>query len=68
MIIYGPNHVEYDTDLGPVFITDWYHRSYLDIVEDIMSTNVSEISHKKISLDRKLIFFVANEGSCGWSL
>src|SRR5690606_28706134 len=31
----------YDVDLGPVFISDWYHRSYIDITEDLMSTNVS---------------------------
>lgn len=36
MIIYGPKNANYDIDLGPVFITDWYHREYFDIVEEVM--------------------------------
>lgn len=41
MIIHGPRHAKYDVDLGPVFISDWYHRSYLEVTDDLMSTNVS---------------------------
>ena len=26
MIIYGPKNANYDIDLGPVFINDWYHK------------------------------------------
>ncbi|KAH0556122.1 hypothetical protein GP486_005944 [Trichoglossum hirsutum] len=36
MIIYGPSHVPYDNDVGPMFLTDWYHRPYLKIVEQVM--------------------------------
>ncbi len=38
MIIHGPSHVRYDRDLGPVFINDWDHREYFEIVKDVMST------------------------------
>lgn len=28
MIIYGPKTAEYDVDLGPVLLTDWYRQDY----------------------------------------
>ncbi|KAI7182512.1 multicopper oxidase [Hortaea werneckii] len=37
MIIYGPNTGSYDEDLGPIFLTDWYHDSYYDLVEQVMA-------------------------------
>ncbi|KAI1826659.1 multicopper oxidase [Xylaria intraflava] len=39
LIIYGPNHVDYDIDLGPVMLGDYYHRDYQDIVADAVSTS-----------------------------
>jgi len=47
MIIHGPNHLkgseDYDIDTGPVFLTDWYHREYFDVVTDVMSTNLATV-------------------------
>lgn len=37
MVIHGPLNVEYDVDLGPVLITDWYHTDYFSLVEQVMS-------------------------------
>jgi hypothetical protein len=39
LIIHGPSNANYDIDLGPVFLTDWYHSPYFDIVEEIMKPN-----------------------------
>ncbi|MCJ1319188.1 hypothetical protein MMC15_004521 [Xylographa vitiligo] len=39
MIIHGPSNAAYDIDLGPVFITDWYHKEYFEIVKEVESTN-----------------------------
>ncbi|KAI1735704.1 Cupredoxin [Xylaria scruposa] len=38
IIIHGPQqrHVKYDEDLGPVFLSDWYHSSYTEIVENVV--------------------------------
>ncbi|KAI9859798.1 MAG: hypothetical protein M1813_006515 [Trichoglossum hirsutum] len=36
MVIYGPSHVPYDNDVGPMLLTDWYHRPYLKVVEQVM--------------------------------
>ncbi|KAF3761909.1 hypothetical protein M406DRAFT_266287 [Cryphonectria parasitica EP155] len=32
LIIYGPKHVDYDVDLGPVMVGDYYHSEYHDVV------------------------------------
>jgi FtsP/CotA-like multicopper oxidase with cupredoxin domain len=37
MIIYGPKNVDYDIDLGPVILSDWYHEDYYSLVEKTMS-------------------------------
>ncbi|RDW61330.1 hypothetical protein BP5796_11222 [Coleophoma crateriformis] len=33
MIIHGPSNADYDIDLGPVFLTDYYHGEYFDILK-----------------------------------
>lgn len=37
MIIYGPNQKNYDIDVGPVMLSDWYHPSYMKLVEQTMT-------------------------------
>lgn len=37
LIIHGPSNANYDIDLGPVFLTDWFHTEYFQIVEEIMA-------------------------------
>ncbi|KAH7052136.1 multicopper oxidase-domain-containing protein [Macrophomina phaseolina] len=37
LIIYGPKHVPYDVDVGPVILGDYYHRDYFDVLEDAAS-------------------------------
>jgi len=44
MIVHGPSHVQYDEDLGPVLLTDYYHKDYFSIVEDVMGTDLSKIA------------------------
>ena len=46
MIIHGPKNVDYDIDLGPVLLTDYYHKEYFDIVEDVMGTNPAKVAPK----------------------
>jgi FtsP/CotA-like multicopper oxidase with cupredoxin domain len=33
MIIHGPKNADYDIDVGPVMLTDWYHTEYFKLVE-----------------------------------
>lgn len=37
MVIYGPTNVDYDIDLGPVMINDWYHEYYFQGIEELMA-------------------------------
>ncbi|KAI9773256.1 MAG: hypothetical protein M1839_002168 [Geoglossum umbratile] len=43
MIIHGPKQYTRDIDLGPVLLTDWYHRDYISIVEDIVGTDTAKV-------------------------
>lgn len=44
MIIHGPQNAEYDVDIGPVILSDYYHKDYYTIVEEVMSTDLSKIA------------------------
>lgn len=44
MIIHGPDNAKYDEDLGPVFLTDYYHDDYYSILEDAMGTDLSKVA------------------------
>ena len=30
-------------DVGPIFLTDWYHEDYFSIVENVMGTDISKV-------------------------
>lgn len=54
MVIHGPNHVEYDEDLGPVLLSDTYFRDYWDLLEDILGTDPVKLKNALFS-DNNLI-------------
>ncbi|KAK3676639.1 hypothetical protein LTR78_003414 [Recurvomyces mirabilis] len=37
MIIYGPNNTQYDEDLGPIMINDWYHEYYETVIDALFA-------------------------------
>lgn len=37
MIIHGPKNVDYDLDIGPVLLNDYYHPEYFTIVERVLA-------------------------------
>ena len=41
MVIHGPTNVDYDIDVGPVFLSDWYHTDYFSIVEQVMAPSAT---------------------------
>ncbi|ELR04443.1 hypothetical protein GMDG_06756 [Pseudogymnoascus destructans 20631-21] len=41
LIIYGPSHIKYDEDLGPIMLQDWYHKDYYTVVEGVMSNDTA---------------------------
>jgi FtsP/CotA-like multicopper oxidase with cupredoxin domain len=36
-VIHGPPSANYDIDLGPVILTDWYHEDYKNVVAKVLS-------------------------------
>jgi FtsP/CotA-like multicopper oxidase with cupredoxin domain len=53
MIIHGPSNANYDIDLGPVFVTDYYHDDYFSIVEEVMGNGTN--SNPRPASDNNLI-------------
>ncbi|KAG8528577.1 uncharacterized protein KY384_006264 [Bacidia gigantensis] len=43
LVIYGPETASYDIDLGPVAISDYFHRGYFDILTDVMGTDLLKV-------------------------
>jgi FtsP/CotA-like multicopper oxidase with cupredoxin domain len=37
IVIHGPTNADYDVDLGPVILSDWYHGDYITLVDLVMS-------------------------------
>ncbi|KAF2836031.1 multicopper oxidase [Patellaria atrata CBS 101060] len=37
MIIHGPGEDQYDEDLGPIMLLDWYHKPYYQLVDQTMA-------------------------------
>ncbi|KAI1851207.1 hypothetical protein JX265_006165 [Neoarthrinium moseri] len=44
MVVYGPNHVDYDLDLGPVIVSDYFHEYYTEIEAGFLAKNVEVTS------------------------
>jgi FtsP/CotA-like multicopper oxidase with cupredoxin domain len=38
LVIYGPKHEEYDIDIGPIVLEDWFHADYYTLVEGVMNS------------------------------
>jgi FtsP/CotA-like multicopper oxidase with cupredoxin domain len=39
MVIHGPSHVQYDIDLGPVALSDYYHQGYEQVARNAASNS-----------------------------
>lgn len=37
LIVNGPSHIPYDIDLGPIMLTDYYHRYYHSIIAEVLT-------------------------------
>lgn len=53
VIIHGPSNAKYDIDLGPVFLTDYFHEEYFSIVEKVMGNGTD--SNPRPASDNNLI-------------
>jgi FtsP/CotA-like multicopper oxidase with cupredoxin domain len=39
IIIHGPENADYDIDLGPILVSDYYHQDSIGVLERVTSTN-----------------------------
>ncbi|KAK1758686.1 multicopper like protein [Echria macrotheca] len=37
MVIHGPTQSKYDIDIGPVMLSDWHHKDYFELVEEMLA-------------------------------
>ncbi|KAK3495595.1 Cupredoxin [Neurospora crassa] len=37
IVVHGPTQAKYDIDLGPVMLSDWYHRPYFNLIKDMLA-------------------------------
>ncbi|KAF6232202.1 hypothetical protein HO173_009585 [Letharia columbiana] len=59
MIIHGPCQEQYEYDVGPILLSDWYHQTYEQIVDEVMASppnplppfSDSNLINGKMSLD-----------------
>ena len=49
VIIYGPRSADYDIDLGPILLTDYYHNSYYELIEEVMGTDLSQVAPRSVN-------------------
>lgn len=50
IVVYGPTNANYDIDIGPVLLSDWYHEDYNTLVEQTLTPG-----HAPVSSDNNLI-------------
>ncbi|KAG9251363.1 ascorbase and Cu-oxidase [Emericellopsis atlantica] len=60
MVIHGPQIAEYDIDLGPVMLTDWYHEDYFTLVEQTMAVNSTPVFADNNLINGKMNFDCAS--------
>lgn len=56
MVIYGPKNQAYDIDIGPVMLSDWYHKDYNALVEQTMAPNAAPVYSDNNLINGKMNF------------
>lgn len=54
MVIHGPRSANYDVDLGPVTLNDYFHRPYFDVLKDVVGV-VTDRAKSRPASDNNLI-------------
>ena len=56
IVIHGPKNQDYDVDIGPVMLSDWYHPEYIDLVEATMVPNSTLVRSDNNLINGKMNF------------
>ncbi|KAI2482158.1 SufI multicopper oxidase [Pyrenophora tritici-repentis] len=49
LVIHGPKHEEYDIDVGPIIVEDWFHADYYTLVNATMNGRISPSNNNLIN-------------------
>ncbi|KAI4201744.1 MAG: hypothetical protein LQ346_002106 [Caloplaca aetnensis] len=53
MVIHGPRSATYDIDLGPITLNDYFHRTYFDVLKDVVGA--TDAVRRRPASDNNLI-------------
>lgn len=56
LVVYGPNQKGYDIDVGPVMLSDWYHPTYLALVQQTMTPGAAPVFSDNNLINGKMNF------------
>lgn len=56
IIIHGPNQRNYDIDVGPIMLQDWYHTPYSELVEQTLTPNAAPVFSDNNLINGKMNF------------
>ncbi|PSR87224.1 multicopper oxidase-domain-containing protein [Coniella lustricola] len=56
IVVYGPTNAAYDIDLGPVMLTDWYHKDYNTLVEQTLTAGAAPVRSDNNLINGKMNF------------
>ncbi|TVY83153.1 oxidoreductase ptaK [Lachnellula suecica] len=56
IVIYGPMHADYDIDIGPVMLHDWYHPDYYEVVERLFAVPPDPLAANNNLINGKMDF------------
>lgn len=49
IVIYGPKLTDYDIDMGPIILSDWFHQDYFTLVNNTMAGNIPPSNNNLIN-------------------
>lgn len=56
IVVHGPKNHDYDVDLGPILLSDWYHEDYFELVEQTMAVNSTPVFADNNLINGKMNF------------
>lgn len=54
MVIYGPEEEDYDVDIGPIMIQDWFHPDYFELIKQILAPSPVLTTPRRDDVDTRL--------------
>lgn len=56
IVVYGPTNKAYDIDVGPIMLSDWYHKDYETLVKETLTPGNGPVSSVNNLINGKMNF------------